>query len=56
MESLLAAAFGRLINVQRGEADEVTKAANALFDFAKGKAFGLIFLLLSEFHKLFYRS
>ena len=32
MESLLAAAFGRVVNVQRGEADEVTEAAKGLFD------------------------
>ena len=31
MESILAAAFGRVINIQRGEADEVTEAAKGIF-------------------------
>ncbi len=35
MESILAAAFGRVINIQRGEADEVTEAAKGIF--AAGK-------------------
>ena len=49
MESLLAAAFGRVVDVQRGEADEVTKATNRLLEFAKGKLFLFCFLLLSKF-------
>lgn len=49
MESLLAAAFGRVVDVQKGEADEVTKAMNRLFGFAKGKLFLFCFLLLSKF-------
>lgn len=36
LESILAAAFGRVINLQRGEADEVTKAAKGVFDSARG--------------------
>ena len=35
LESILAAAFGRVINLQRGEADEVTKAAKGVFDSGK---------------------
>jgi hypothetical protein len=31
MESIVAAAFGRVINMQRGEADEVTEAAKGIF-------------------------
>ena len=36
LESILAAAFGRVIDLQRGEADEVTKAAKGIFDGARG--------------------
>ena len=50
MESLLAAAFGRVVDVQKGEADEVTKAISKLFGFAKGKLFLFCFLLLSKFY------
>lgn len=46
MESILAAAFGRVVNVQRGEADEVTKAAKGLFDAGRDvrmmKCFGAV--------------
>ena len=49
MESLLAAAFGRVVDVQKGEADEVTNAARKLFGFAKRKLFLFIFLILCEF-------
>ena len=31
MESLLATAFGRVIDVQRGQSDELTKAAGTIF-------------------------
>ena len=31
METILATAFGRVVNVQRGESDELTKAAHARF-------------------------
>ena len=31
METILATAFGRIIDVQRGESDELTKAANERF-------------------------
>lgn len=35
MESILAAAFGRVINLQKGEADEVTEAAKGVFALGK---------------------
>ena len=31
METILATAFGRKINIQGGEADELTRVANAFF-------------------------
>ena len=31
METILATAFGRVINVQRGESDELTKAVDSVF-------------------------
>ena len=45
LESILAAAFGRVIDLQRGEADEVTKAAREVFDTGKGKLFIMIIIL-----------
>ena len=32
METILATAFGRKIDIQRGEADELTKAASSFFE------------------------
>ena len=48
MESILAAAFGRVINVQKGEADEVTKAAKGVFDSGKNSTVRFCLFLLSE--------
>ena len=31
METLIATAFGRYVNVQRGEADQLTEAASTVF-------------------------
>ena len=31
METLIATAFGRYVNIQRGEADQLTDAANVVF-------------------------
>ena len=31
METLIATAFGRFVNIQRGEADQITQGANVLF-------------------------
>lgn len=45
MESILAAAFGRAVDMQRGEADEVTEAAREVFDSGKGKLFMTIIML-----------
>ena len=42
MESLLAAAFGRVVDVQKGEADEVTKAISKLFEFAKRETISVL--------------
>ncbi len=32
METILAIAFGRIINIQHGDADELTEAAQTFFD------------------------
>ena len=48
LESILAAAFGRVINVQRGEADEVVKAAKGIFDSGKNGAVRFCMFLLSK--------
>ena len=48
MESILAAAFGRAVDMQRGEADEVTEAAREVFDSGKGKLFMMIIMLSSK--------
>ena len=31
METMIATAFGRYVNIQRGEADQLTEAANTVF-------------------------
>ena len=53
METILATAFGRVIDIQRGEADELTKASASLSEAALegGDTFDLILLLLSELLK-----
>ena len=48
LESILAAAFGRVVNVQRGEADEVAKAAKGVFDSGKNRTVMFCLLLLSK--------
>ena len=48
LESILAAAFGREVDLQRGEADEATKAAREVFDTGKGKLFMTIIMLSSK--------
>jgi hypothetical protein len=48
MESILAAAFGRVINVQKGEADEVTKAAKGIFDSGKNSTVRFFLFLLCK--------
>ena len=51
METILATAFGRVIDIQRGEADELTKASVSVSTaFTEGgDTFELIVLLLCEF-------
>ena len=51
METILATAFGRVINLQRGEGDKLTVAAAVLFSGAQeNQVFTLPFLrtILSE--------
>ena len=51
METILAAAFGRVIEVQKGQSDQLTKAASAIFATAhENKMSSIIFLttLLSK--------
>ncbi len=51
METILATAFGRVVNIQRGEADELTKAAHDLFRRAEegqSTSRGSIVLLTSK--------
>ena len=51
METILATAFGRVIDIQRGEADELTKASASISELAREGAdtLDLILVLLSEF-------
>ena len=35
METILATFFGRLVNIQQGESDELTKVARELFERAE---------------------
>ena len=38
METLIANAFGRYVDVQRGEADQITEAARDFFHVSEGVA------------------
>ena len=50
LETILAAAFGRVVNLQKGEADEVTKAARGVFDgFGKRNVVRIAFFILCKF-------
>ena len=51
METILATAFGRVIDIQRGEADELTKASASISELSREGAdtLDLILVLLSEF-------
>ena len=51
METILATAFGRVIDIQRGEADELTKtSASVSAAFMEGGyTYELIVILLCEF-------
>ena len=51
METILATAFGRVVNVQRGESDELTKAARDRFrQLEEGRSTSreTVMLLISE--------
>ena len=44
METTLAAAFGRVMDIQRGQSDELTKAAAAIFSgIQEGKKASLLY-------------
>ena len=49
METILAIAFGRTVNLQQGEADELTLAAQAIFRNAEKDTFPTARLILSNF-------
>ena len=52
METLLATAFGRAIDIQRGQSDELTKAAATLFKSlheGENTSFMYMQMLLSKF-------
>ena len=49
METILAIAFGRVVDLQRGEADELTLAAQGIFRNAEKGTFPTARLILSNF-------
>ena len=52
METILATAFGRVIDIQRGEGDQLTNACAAVFrSFQEGSSLSLesIVMVLCEF-------
>ena len=49
MESILAAAFGRVVNIQEGEADQLTDAAASVFGGAQAGGNSLIVLIIDHF-------
>ena len=49
MESILAAAFGRVIDIQRGEADEVTEAVEGIFAIGKNMTVQICMGVLGKF-------
>ena len=49
METILAIAFGRLVNLQKGEADELTLAAQGIFKDAEKGTLPTARLILSNF-------
>ena len=48
METIMATAFGRVIDVQRGEADSMTEAAGTLFKKFKGNTLQFSYFLFSK--------
>ena len=49
METILAIAFGRVVNLQKGEADELTLAAQEVFRNAEKDTFPTARFILSNF-------
>ena len=49
METILAIAFGRVVNLQRGEADDLTLAAKGIFKNAEKDTFPAARAVLSNF-------
>lgn len=46
METILASAFGRLVEIQKGESDQLTKAAAIIFEsFHENKLSSATFLI-----------
>ena len=47
METILATAFGRVINIQKGESNQLTEAAASIFSAAhENKKTSLVFILM----------
>ena len=54
METILATAFGRVVDIQRGESDDLTKAVDSIFRrIQEGSSFdqSVLILLMSELAK-----
>ena len=52
METILATAFGRIVEVQKGDSDEVVKAAREIFqssDERNSVSFAIILPLIGQF-------
>ena len=52
METILATAFGRVVEVQKGDSDEVVKAAREIFqssDERNSVSFAIVMPLISKF-------
>ena len=52
METIIATAFGRVINIQTGEGDELTKAAAGVFAGSRGRgrlSFASVAIIISEY-------
>ena len=49
METILAIAFGRVINLQKGESDELTSAAQGVFRSTEKGTFPTARVILSNF-------
>ena len=58
METILAIAFGRKVDVQGGEADELTKAAQAFFNQTKegGLSFREVLIMITSECRMHHTS